>query len=153
MKIFLIVTATILAAIIGLTLISIGFLLNQNARKKVRFTIFFIDIFLITVCLIGFNNRNLFSNTIIEIFGDIMTIIFMSQIICAGLVLIAVLIRRIYNQYYESCRGPEKVLFTFIFLKGEMTHDANQTDPSGISWSTAFVLAFPQRIQTACHAD
>ena len=97
MKMFLLITATILAVIIGLILISVGFLLNENARRKVRFAIFLIDILFIAVFVIGFMQRNLFSDTAIEIFGSIMTIVFMSQIICAVLVLIAVVIRSIYR--------------------------------------------------------
>ena len=99
MKIFLIVTSIILAVIIGLTLISIGFLLNESAQRKVKFSILLLDLLLILIFIIGFTNRLLFSDTMIEIFGNIMTVIFTSQIICATIVIIAVIIRRIYRLF------------------------------------------------------
>ncbi len=99
MKIFLIIVSTILAVIIGLTLICVEFLLNQNARKKVRFTIFFIDMLLIFVCILGISNRNLFSDTMIEIFGNVMTVIFMAQLICISIVIVALIIRSIYRLF------------------------------------------------------
>ena len=102
MKIFLIVTSIILAVIIGLTLISIGFLLNESAQRKVKFSILLLDLLLILIFIIGFTNRLLFSDTMIEIFGNIMTVIFTSQIICATIVIIAVIIRRIYRLFNKQ---------------------------------------------------
>ena len=86
MKIFLIIIATILAVIIGLTLICVGFLFNKSARSKLRLAIAAIDLILIAICIIGMSNRDLFSNAAIEILGSIMTVVFASQIICVVLV-------------------------------------------------------------------
>ena len=99
MKMFLIVIATILAVIIGLTLICVGFLFNKSARSKLRLAIAAIDLILIAICIIGMSNRDLFSNAAIEIFGSIMTIVFASQIICVILVLAALIIRSIYRLF------------------------------------------------------
>ena len=99
MKTFLIVTATILAVIVGLTLICVGFLFNKEARRNIRIAIIIIDLLLIGVCVIGFMNRNLFPNTVVEIFGDIMSVVFAAQIICVVLVLIALIIRSIYRLF------------------------------------------------------
>ena len=99
MKIFLIIVATILTVIIGLTLIGVGFLFNKNARNKIRLAIFLIDIFLIAICIFGMSRRIEFSDTAIEIFGDVMTVIFMSQLICIAIVIVALIIRGIYRLF------------------------------------------------------
>ena len=96
---FLIVIATILAVIIGLTLICVGFLFNKSARSKLRLAIAAIDLILIAICIIGMSNRDLFSNAVIEILGSIMTVVFASQIICVVLVLAALIIRSIYRLF------------------------------------------------------
>ena len=99
MKMFLIIVSTILAIIIGLALVCVGFLFNKNARKKFRFAIFLIDMILIAIVIIGMSKRDLFSNAMIEIFGDVMTVIFMSQLICIALVIVALIIRGIYRLF------------------------------------------------------
>ena len=97
MKIFLMITATILLVIIGLTLISVGFLFNQKARRKIRISILIVDLILIATVVIGMMNRNLFSEELIEIFGDVMSVIFMSQLICIVIVMLALIVRSIYR--------------------------------------------------------
>lgn len=96
---FLMIITTILAVIIGLALICVGFLFNKNARRKVRFAILTIDIILIAITALGMSHRELFSNTMIEIFGNIMTVIFMSQLICIVIVIVALIIRGIYRLF------------------------------------------------------
>ena len=97
MKIFLMITATILLVIIGLTLISVGFLFNQKSRRKIRISILIVDLILIAIVVIGMMNRNLFSEELIEIFGDVMSVIFMSQLICIVIVMLALIVRSIYR--------------------------------------------------------
>ena len=96
---FLIIVATILTVIIGLTLICVGFLFNKNARKKIRLVIFLIDIILIAICIFGMTRRIEFSNTVIEIFGNVMTVVFMSQLICIAIVIVALIVRGIYRLF------------------------------------------------------
>ena len=91
------ITATILLVIIGLTLISVGFLFNQKARRKIRISILIVDLILIAIVVIGMMNRNLFSEELIEIFGDVMSVIFMSQLICIVIVMLALIVRSIYR--------------------------------------------------------
>ena len=97
MKMFLIIVATILTVIIGLALICVGFLFNKNARRKIRFAVLLIDILMIAICVIGMSRYIEFSDTAIEIFGDVMTVVFMSQLICIAIVIVALIIRGIYR--------------------------------------------------------
>ena len=97
MKIFLMITAIILLVIIGLTLISVGFLFNQKARRKIRISILIVDLILIATVVIGMMNRNLFSDELIEIFVDVMSVIFISQMICVVIVMLALIVRSIYR--------------------------------------------------------
>ena len=99
MKIFLIIVSTILAVIIGLTLLCVGFLFNETAKRFVRILIFVVDILLIVICAVGMWQRDLFPEEHIELFGNVMTVVFMSQFICIGLVIIAVIIRSIYRLF------------------------------------------------------
>ena len=99
MKIFLIITTTILLAIIGLTLVCVGSLFNEKIRRKVRITIFSIDVILILTCIIGatLNFKVKLPSIAIEIFGSVMTVVFMAQLICIVIVALALMIRKIYR--------------------------------------------------------
>ena len=85
--------------IIGLVLVCVGFLFNDSAKRKIRLTILLIDILLIAVCVTGMSQRDLFSDKFVEIFGNIMTVIFMSQLICIAIVIVALIIRGIYRLF------------------------------------------------------
>ena len=99
MKIFLIIVSTILAVIIGLMLLCVGFLFNETAKRRVRILIFVVDVLLIAICAVGMWQQNLFPEEHIELFGNVMTVVFMSQFICIGLVIIAVILRSIYRLF------------------------------------------------------
>ena len=120
MKIFLIIVSIILAVIIGLTLICIGFLFNKNSRKKIRLAIFLTDIFLIVCCISinYFNSKFQIPNYLFEILGDVMTIIFMSQLICIVTVMIALMIRSVYRFFNKPApfsRERRRILAYSLF--------------------------------------
>lgn len=96
---FLIITATILAAIIGLALVCVGSLFNEKIRRKVRLIILSIDVVLVLMCIIGmmFSSELHISNTVAEIFGSVMVVVFMSQLICILTVIAALIIRKVYR--------------------------------------------------------
>ena len=95
MKMFLIITATILAAILGLTLVCVGFLFNDDAKRRMRRTLIAIDVIILGTLAVGSTMRASIPPTAAEIFGDIAAVVFMSQMICIGLVGIALLVRTI----------------------------------------------------------
>ena len=98
MKIFLIITATILAAIIGLTLVCVGFLFNDAAKRRMRRALIFLDVMILGALIVGSTFRAEIPSSAVEIFGDVATVVFMSQLICVALVLIVLLVRAIYRR-------------------------------------------------------
>ncbi len=98
MKIFLIITATVLAAIIGLTLVCVGFLFNEGAKRRMRRTIIWLDALILGTLIVGSMFRAELPSGAVEIFGDIAAVVFMSQLICIVTVLIALIVRTIYRR-------------------------------------------------------
>ena len=98
MKMFLIITATILAAILGLTLICVGFLFNDDAKRRMRRLLILIDVLLLGTLAVGSTMRASIPPTAAEIFGDVAAVVFMAQLICIALVVIALLVRTIYRR-------------------------------------------------------
>lgn len=86
MKIFLLITASILAVIVLLTCLSVGFLFEKNSLKKIRLAIILINIISIGICI--FNEQ----------INDVFTVIFMTQLICVILTFLAVMIRFVYQK-------------------------------------------------------
>ena len=73
---------------------------------------------LIAICILGVTRRIEFSNTAIEIFGDLMTIIFMSQLICIAIVIFALIIRGVYrllNKPAPFSRERRRILAYSLF--------------------------------------
>ena len=95
---FLIIIATVLAAILGLTLVCVGFLFNDKAKRRLRLTILTVDLLLVLTVIVGSTFRASIPPTAVEIFGDVATVVFMSQLICVALVLIALIVRTIYRR-------------------------------------------------------
>ena len=101
MKIFLIIIATIIAAILGLTLIGVGFLFNENAKRRIRLGIALVDVMLVVALIFGMTFRAELPNSAVEIFGDIATVIFMAQLICIAFVSIALIVRAIFRRLHK----------------------------------------------------
>ena len=95
---FLIIIATVLAAILGLTLVCVGFLFNDRAKIRMRRALIIVDVTVLGALIIGSTMRSTIPPTVVEIFGDVATVVFMSQLICVGLVLIALIVRTIYRR-------------------------------------------------------
>lgn len=98
MKLFLIITATVFAAVLGLMLLSVGFLFNENVKRKVRLGVLAINTLLVCALLIGASFRASIPNALVEAFGSIAAVVLMAQLICVVLVLIAMLVRTIYRR-------------------------------------------------------
>ena len=97
MKIFFLVTATSLAVVIGLTLLTLGFLVDKEVLRRCRLAIVVLDVLLIGACVLGLTGSIKVSDVAISTFGDIFTVVFMSQAICIVLVVVALIIRGIYR--------------------------------------------------------
>ena len=118
MKVFLIITLTIIAVIMCLTLILAGFLFNDKAKRKIRFTVAAVDLILIALSAAAFLMRDKIPSDAISFLGNAATIIFASQLICIGLVLAALIIRKIYrllNKPLPFNRERRKMLAYSLF--------------------------------------
>ena len=98
MKIFLIIIATILAAILGLTLVCVGFLFNDKIKSRLRLAVLSIDLLLAVTLAIGSRFRAELPSAAVEVFGDIAAVVFMSQLICIVMVLTALIVRALYRR-------------------------------------------------------
>ena len=98
MKIFLIIVATVLAAILGLTLLCVGFLFNERVKSRLRRAILLIDSALVLTLAFGARFRAELPSDAVEIFGDIATVIFMAQLSCIVLTVAALIIRAVYRR-------------------------------------------------------
>jgi len=106
---FLIYTSAILAIILFLALISVHFLLDSQQRKF--FYKFFVvtDLAIIFFVMAGFMLRANFPDRFIDYFGSFATVFFMTQLICGGLVIFAVIVRAVYRKFHpEPEFSPER---------------------------------------------
>jgi len=98
---FLVYTSIFLATILALTLISVHFLLD-SPRKKIIYKFFILsDLAIILILILGFTLRANFPDWLAAAFGSFMSIFFMTQLICGGLVVVALIIRAIYRKFHK----------------------------------------------------
>ncbi len=106
---FLMFTAGILALILCLGLISVNFLWTGENKKFVFKILTFADLTLILIIFIGFLMRDYISDTLVEIWGSCATVFLMTQLICGGLVIIALIVRTIYRIFHKPTPyNPER---------------------------------------------
>ena len=98
MNLFIVIILTILLVIIGLAVIAAGFLFNQRARKNIRLAVAITDLVLLLISFAAFYNRAIISDKTVDVIATIVTVIFTSQLICAAMVLMAVIIRFIFRR-------------------------------------------------------
>ena len=106
---FLMYVSAILAFILFLALISVYFLLDSERRKI--FYKFFItaDFAIIFITIVGFMLRANFPDKVIDYFGSFSTVFFVTQLICGGLVIFALIVRAVYRKFHQPAEfSPER---------------------------------------------
>ena len=106
---FLMYVSAILAFILFLALISVYFLLDSERRKI--FYKFFIaaDFAIIFITIVCFMLRANFPDKVIDYFGSFSTVFFVTQLICGGLVVFALIVRAVYRKFHQPAEfSPER---------------------------------------------
>lgn len=106
---FLLYVSAILAFILFLALISVYFLLDSERRKF--FYKFFVaaDLAIIFITIGGFMLRANFPDKVIDYFGSFSTVFFVTQLICGGLVVTALIVRAVYRKTHQPAEfSPER---------------------------------------------
>ena len=106
---FVMVTAGILALILSLGLISVNFLWTGENKTRVIRILTLANLLLILIFFGVFLIRDSVSNSFIEVFGSFATVFLMTQLICGGLVIIALIVRTIYRKFHKPTPyNPER---------------------------------------------
>lgn len=95
---FLIYVSAIFALILALALISVHFLFDGKIRKKIYKLLTLADLAIVFTLFFGFIFREKFPNSLTEIFGSFSSVFFMTQLICGGLVILALIVRAIHRK-------------------------------------------------------
>lgn len=98
---FLMVTAGFLALILFLGLISVNFLWTGENKTRVFKLLTLADLLLIIIIFGGFLIREVIPSSAVEILGSFSTVFLMTQLICGGLVIIALTVRAIYRKFHK----------------------------------------------------
>ena len=101
---FIFITAALLGAILALALISIRFLVSDNLAKKFYKLFAIADLAMIAVIIGGWAVRSLVPGWFVAFFGNIATVLLMSQLICGILVVCAVVARFFYRKFHKPTR-------------------------------------------------
>ena len=105
---FLIVTTGILALILFLGLISVNFLWTGENKTRLFKILAGADLLLILIIFLGFMLRNIIPNAAVEILGSCATVFLMTQLICGGLVIIALIVRALYRKFHKPTPYSEE---------------------------------------------
>ena len=106
---FLIYVSAFLGFILFLALISVHFILDSD-RKKILYRFFVVtDLAIIFIMFGGFILRANFPDIVINYFGSFASVFFMTQLICGGLVIFALIVRAIYRKFHKPTNyNPER---------------------------------------------
>ena len=105
---FLMVTGGILALILCLGLISVNFLWTGENKTRLFKILAGADLLLILIIFLGFMLRNIIPNAAVEILGSCATVFLMTQLICGGLVIIALIVRALYRKFHKPTPYSEE---------------------------------------------
>lgn len=106
---FLFYTSAMLAFILFLALLSVYFLLDSEHRKAIYKFLILADCGIIAVMIVGFMLRANFPNQFVDYFGSFSTVFFMTQLICGGLVILALIVRKVYRHFHKpTVFSPER---------------------------------------------
>ena len=98
---FIILTSALFGVIFALALFSIRFLVNDQHAKKFYKLFAAADLAMIVVVLGGWYVRSFVPEWFVAFFGNIATVFLMSQLICGGLVILAVVCRFFYRKFHK----------------------------------------------------
>ena len=96
---FIILTSVFFGVIFALALVSIRFLFSDQLAKKFYKIFAAADLAMIIIVLGGWYVRSIVPETFVAFFGNLATIFLMSQLICGGLVICAVIFRFFYRKF------------------------------------------------------
>ncbi len=106
---FLMVTGGILALILCLGLISVNFLWTGENKTRLLKILAGADLILILMFFLGFMLRNKIPNAAVEKLGSFATVFLLTQLICGGLVIIALIVRALYRKFHKPTPyNPER---------------------------------------------
>ena len=106
---FLVYVSAILALILALALISVHFLLDSKSKRKIYKFLIATDLAIILIMIGGFMIRANFPSELAAAFGSFASVFFMTQLICGGLVITALIIRTIYRHFHKPPEfSPER---------------------------------------------
>ena len=105
---FLAVTAGILALIMILGIISVNFLWTGENKARLSKILIRTDLLLIAIIFGGFALRNRIPNSAVEILGSCATVFLLTQLICGGAVVLALIIRAIYRKFHKPTQYNEE---------------------------------------------
>ncbi|MBQ3727060.1 MAG: metallophosphoesterase [Selenomonadaceae bacterium] len=106
---FLIIVSAILGGVMALALISIKFLFSEHLAKKFYKIFALADLAFIIVIIGGWWLRWLVPDWFVTVFGNIATIFLMTQLICGGLVVCALVARFFYRKFGKPTKfNPER---------------------------------------------
>ena len=106
---FLLIVSAILGGVMALALISIKFLFSEHLAKKFYKIFAAADLAFIIVIIGGWWIRWLVPDWFVTFFGNIATIFLMTQLICGGLVVCALVARFFYRKFGKPTKfSPER---------------------------------------------
>ena len=106
---FLVYVFGFLALIIALGLISVSFLLDSQIKRRLYKILLAVDLGIVVLMIGGFAIRAEIPNVVVDIFGSFSTVFLLTQLICGGLVIIALIVRAVYRQFHEPTPyNPER---------------------------------------------
>ncbi|MBR5914146.1 MAG: metallophosphoesterase [Selenomonadaceae bacterium] len=106
---FLIYVFGFLASIIALGLISVSFLLDGRSKRWLYKILIATDLSIVVLTIGGFLIRAEIPNEVVDVFGSFSTVFLLTQFICGGLVLIALIARTIYRKTHKPTPyNPER---------------------------------------------
>ncbi|MBR3498242.1 MAG: metallophosphoesterase [Selenomonadaceae bacterium] len=106
---FLLIASAILGGVMALALISIKFLFSEHLAKKFYKIFALADLAFIIVIIGGWWIRWLVPDWFVTVFGNVATIFLMTQLICGGLVVCALVARFFYRKFGKPTKfNPER---------------------------------------------
>ena len=99
---FLVSLLAILALILFLGIISVNFLWTGENKPRVKKILINLNLLMIIIIFGGFLLRRFIPNSAIEFFGSVATVFLLTELICGGLVLIALAVRAIFGKINKS---------------------------------------------------
>ncbi|MBQ9496318.1 MAG: metallophosphoesterase [Selenomonadaceae bacterium] len=106
---FLLIVSAILGVVMALALISIKFLFSEHLAKKFYKIFALADLAFIIVIIGGWWIRWLVPDWFVTVFGNVATIFLMTQLICGGLVVCALVARFFYRKFGKPTKfSPER---------------------------------------------